>query len=39
MAIQSPSLDLTAGAGVPVVVVATARGYWQSVAAGCAAIR
>src|SRR6476659_3606758 len=32
MAIQSPSLDLTTGAGVRIVPVAVTRGYWQSVA-------
>jgi len=31
MALQSPSLDLVAGAGVAVRPVAVARGYWQSV--------
>ena len=32
MAIQSPSLDLTTGAGVRVTPIAITRGYWQSVA-------
>src|SRR4051812_45090252 len=32
MAIQSPSLDLTTGAGLRIAPVAVTRGYWQSVA-------
>ena len=32
MAIQSPSLDLTAGAAIGAPPIATARGYWQQVA-------
>ena len=31
MAIQSPSIDMTAGAAVAATPASASRGYWQSV--------